>query len=123
MDVASLDGLPDGTVVLMRVRAVGELAVRDMVDELLEEGLQLVPADRREIERSHARRVHHVSAHIKPEQAGGGRGVPTFGDLLDDIADLELQAGLDAVEQGTLADTTLAGDDAGLALEHVPKTT
>ena len=108
VDLAPVDGVLDGAVGLVDVRAVGELAVRDVGPELDEVGLDLARLDVPELELAEARGVDDVAARLEPDQLGGGGGVLPLGGPVGDLADPEVQARLDRVEQRALADAALA---------------
>ena len=70
-----MDGVLDGAVGLVGVRAVGEPAEGDVGAELDEVALELARDDAPELELAEARGVDDVTAGVEPDQLGGGRRV------------------------------------------------
>ena len=114
MDLAPVDGVLDGAVGFVGVRAVGELAEGDVGAELDEVALELAGVDAPELELAEARGVDDVTRPIRADQLGGGGRVLALEGPVGDLADPEVQAGLDRVQERALADAALAreGGDA-----------
>ncbi len=111
-----MDGVLDGALGFVGVRAVGELAEGDIGAELDEVAFEGGGIDAPEFELAEAGGVDDVAAGVEADQLGGGGGVLALGGPVGDLADAEVQARLDRVQKRALADAALAreGGRAGL---------
>src|SRR5204862_6163559 len=108
VDLAAVAGVPDRAIVLVGVLAFAEPAERDEGADLDEMSLDLARIDVPELELAEAGGVDDVAAGVEADQLGGrGRVLPLEGPV-GDLADAEIQARLDRIQERTLADAALA---------------
>ena len=98
-DHAEVEGVLDGAGVFVGVGAVGEAAVGGVGAELDEVGFEFPGFAVPEFELAQAWGVDDVAAGFEADEFGGGGGVLALGRPVGDLADLEVQAGLDGVQE------------------------
>src|SRR5437763_13565054 len=89
--------------------------------ELDEIALQLAGDHSPELELAEARGVDHEAAGFELDQLGDRGGVLALEGPVGHLADLEVQAGLDGVQEGALADAALARERRDAAGDQGPE--
>src|SRR4051812_35718507 len=121
VDLAPVEGLLDGAAGLVGVGAVGEPAVRDVGAELEEVALELAGDHPPELELAEPGGVDHVAPQVHPDQLGGRRRVLALGGPVGDLAHLEVEPGLDCVQQRALAHAALPRDGGDPPGQELPQ--
>src|SRR5262245_52183308 len=115
------DGVFDGAVGFMHVRAVGIAAQADIGTDVAVVTRDLFWHDVPELKLPDARRIDDKAADRERDQAGDRRRMLSFLILAADFADAQGQFGLNSVEQRRFADAALAGDDAFFPRDEPPQ--
>jgi hypothetical protein len=110
MDLTPVDGVLDRATRLVGVGAIGEAAEWDIGAKLDEVALQLAGNHAPELELAEAWSIDHVTPGLHPDQLGGGGGVFAFLGPVGNLSNLEVQAGLDDVQERALAHAALPRD-------------
>src|SRR5690606_15767140 len=113
-------GAEDGALGFVEMAAVAEFTAPQKRPELGETPGDLFPLQMPQTKLADSRGVDQAAAGGQQIVAGGGGGVVALGDLRQIPGD-GLRAGIDAVEQGGLADTRLAHQDRGLSPQALPQ--
>ena len=107
VNLSPSDGVLDGAAGFVGVRAIGESARGNVRTELDEAALEFGGIDVPEFELAEAGRIDDVAAEFQADEFGVGGGVFPFAGPIGNLGDAEVQAGLDGVQEGALADPAL----------------
>ncbi len=110
VDLSAMDGVLDGAAGFVGVRAIGKMAVGDVGAKLDEVTLELARHRAPELELAEPGRVDDETARFEVDQLGGRGGVLALGGPVRHLTHLEVQTGLDGIQERALADSALAGD-------------
>src|SRR4051812_21996635 len=105
----------------MRVRAVGELAEGDIRAKLDEVGVELARLDPPELELAEPGGVDDVAARLESDQLRGRGRVLSLVSPVGDLADAEVEARLDGVQERALAHAALAREGGSPARDQGPE--